>query len=113
MGEIVWENDNYRIEVRENKAYSIVKESELELANTIFLGDLDNTISTMKRAIIFHALGNPTSKLIWENEEFKMEIGFSGESLYLKGKKDNNIVATFQLDSIEVIGVIKKILAFL
>ena len=113
MGEIAWENDNYRIEVLDKKAYAVEKESGIELASTIFLGDLDNTISTLKRAIVFQELGNPTSKTIWKNGEFLLEIGYGGENLYLKSQEDNTIIATFKLDSLEVVGVIKKILAFL
>jgi hypothetical protein len=113
VGEIAWENDNYRIEVLDRKAYAVEKESGMELASTIFLGDLDTTISTLKRAMVFQELGNPTSKVIWKNEELFLEIGFSGECLYLKIQVDNTIIASFNLDSLEVVGVIKKILAFL
>jgi len=112
MSEIVWENEKYLIKVENKKAFAIEKETGVELANTILLGDLDNTKSTLKKAIIFHELGNPTSKLIWENGEYRLEFsGFGWDDLYLY--QDRKIVGKFQLDSFEVINVIKKVLAFL
>lgn len=55
----VWEDEKYRIEVQDKRSCAIEKKTGLELANTICLGDNENTINIMKKFIIFHELGNP------------------------------------------------------
>jgi hypothetical protein len=109
----VWENEAYRIEINDERAFATKKEGNLKLADIVYIGDTDETMRMLKRIIVFHELGNPKEDVVWENESYKLEFGFRKIDLRLVLKSENDCLLQFNLDNVEVVEVIKKVIAFL
>jgi hypothetical protein len=109
----VWENEKYRIEIDGDRVYATEKETGMNLANTIRIGDTEQTMEMMKKIIVFHELGNPTEDVLWENERYKLKFSWGRRDIELVSKGEQHTLASFSLKSVEVFDVIKKMVAFL
>jgi hypothetical protein len=109
---MVWEDEKYRIEITENRAIAVDKESKEVLASIATIGDPIGIMDWLKRLIGYKELGNPQTDLLWENDRYRLNLCNYGEEVELVDKSEGKAVAWFSTD-IEGVKVLKKVIAFL
>jgi hypothetical protein len=109
---LVWEDDKYKIEINSARAVAYDKETREILANLVPMGSPEYLMDMLKQLLAYRELGNPTTELLWENENYRLRVHFYDNYVDLIDKRSDRTVAEFPIN-IESIKVLKKVIAFL